>query len=70
FEEEPVLNAAHPLLALPNAVCTPHIGYVERDGYEQAFGSIFDQILAYTKGKPVNVVNPKALEQAAAKSKG
>jgi D-3-phosphoglycerate dehydrogenase / 2-oxoglutarate reductase len=70
FEEEPVLNAAHPLLALPNAVCTPHIGYVERDGYEQAFGSIFDQILAYAGGKPINMVNPKALEQASARGKG
>lgn len=63
YEEEPVLNAAHPLLALPNAVCTPHIGYVERDGYESAFGSIFDQILAYAGGKPANVVNPDVLKR-------
>lgn len=61
FEEEPVLNATHPLLALDNAMCTPHIGYVERAGYERIFSSIFDQILAYAAGKPVNVVNPEAL---------
>lgn len=61
FEEEPVLNAEHPLLRLDNAVCTPHIGYVERGGYERIFGSIFEQILAYADGKPVNVVNPEAL---------
>jgi len=61
FEEEPVLNADHPLLKLDNAVCTPHIGYVERAGYERIFGSIFDQILAYADGKPVNVVNPEVL---------
>lgn len=62
YEEEPVLNAAHPLLALDNALCTPHIGYVERSGYEGMFGSIFDQILAYAAGKPINVVNPEALK--------
>lgn len=60
FEEEPVLNASHPLLQLDNAVCTPHIGYVERAGYERIFGNIFDQILAFAAGKPVNVVNPEA----------
>lgn len=62
YEEEPVLNADHPLLALDNAVCTPHLGYVERDGYESQFNSIFDQILAYAAGKPINVVNPEALK--------
>ena len=64
YEEEPVLNAAHPLLALENAVCTPHLGYVERAGYEGAFTSIFDQILAYAAGKPINVVNPDALARS------
>lgn len=61
FEEEPVLGASHPLLKLDNAVCTPHIGYVERAGYERIFGSIFDQILAYAAGKPVNMINPEVL---------
>ena len=61
FEEEPVLGAKHPLLALDNAVCTPHIGYVERNGYERIFGNIFDQIVAYAGGAPVNMVNPEVL---------
>lgn len=62
FEDEPVLNAEHPLLQLDNAVCTPHIGYVERAGYERIFTNIFDQILAFADGKPVNVVNADALQ--------
>lgn len=62
FETEPVLNAAHPLIALDNAVCTPHIGYVEEAGYESQFTSTFGQIVAYLEGKPVNVVNPEALQ--------
>ncbi len=38
-----------------------HIGYVERGGYERIFSSIFDQILAYAAGKPVNMINPEVL---------
>jgi D-3-phosphoglycerate dehydrogenase len=64
YEDEPVLNAAHPLLALDNAVCTPHLGYVERAGYEGMFTSIFDQILAYASGNPINVRNPDALKRS------
>ena len=31
FEDEPMLDADHPLLEMDNVVCTPHIGYVTRD---------------------------------------
>ncbi len=61
YEEEPVLGARHPLLALDNVVCTPHLGYVERGQLEIMFGKIFEQILAYAAGAPINVVNPEAL---------
>jgi D-3-phosphoglycerate dehydrogenase len=61
FEEEPVRDIAHPLLNMENVVCTPHLGYVSREEYELAFTEIFDQINAYVAGKPVNVVNPEAL---------
>ena len=64
YEEEPVLDIRHPLLDLPNAICTPHLGYVTRDEYEVQFVDIFDQILAYAAGKPINVVNPDALKGA------
>ena len=65
FEEEPVLGGQHPLLALDNCVCVPHLGYVERDGLEQMFSTIFDQILAYAGGKPINVMNPEVLRSSA-----
>jgi D-3-phosphoglycerate dehydrogenase len=64
YEEEPLLDTRHPLLTLDNVVGTPHIGYVERDGYESQFSDIFDQILDYLAGKPSNVVNPEVLESA------
>src|SRR5215471_16863893 len=58
FEEEPLHDPNDPLLALPNVVCTPHIGYVTRDEYELQFTDVFDQILAYASGRPINVINP------------
>jgi D-3-phosphoglycerate dehydrogenase len=64
YEHEPVLNAAHPLLAMDHVVCTPHLGYVTREEWEVQFADIFDQILAYAAGKPINVVNPDVLKRA------
>lgn len=61
FEDEPVVGAAHPLLKMDNAICTPHLGYVERDSYESYYGDAVEQIVAYAGGKPINVVNPEAL---------
>ena len=46
YENEPVLNGDHPLLKLGNALCTPHIAWLERDTYETYFGEAFDNILA------------------------
>ena len=61
FEEEPVVGGNHPLLKLDNVIAVPHLGYVERDGLEHMFTNIFDQVLAYAAGKPINVQNPEAL---------
>jgi D-3-phosphoglycerate dehydrogenase len=63
YEEEPVLGGAHPLLAMDNVICTPHLGYVTREEYETQFADIFDQILAYAAGQPIHVVNPAVLER-------
>ena len=61
YEDEPMRDVSHPLLNMPNVVCTPHLGYVSRDEYEIQFVDIFDQITAYAAGTPINVVNPGAL---------
>jgi D-3-phosphoglycerate dehydrogenase len=63
FEDEPVTDPNHPLLKLTNVIATPHIGYVTRDEYELQFSDIFDQIVAYNAGHPINVVNPAALDR-------
>ncbi len=64
YEEEPVRDPDYALFALDNVVCTPHIGYVSGDEYELQFSDIFDQILAYADGSPINVVNPQVLASA------
>ena len=62
YEDEPLRDPGHPLLAMDNVVCTPHIGYVTRDEYELQFSDIFDQIAAYAAGNPINVVNPNVFD--------
>lgn len=61
FESEPILQG-QPLLRLENAVCTPHIGYVEQDSYEQMFGAAFNNLVNFINGTPTNIVNPEALD--------
>ena len=62
YESEPVLGASHPLLALPNAVCTPHLGYVEASNYEMYYGDAFGNIIAFAAGTPKNIANPEVLK--------
>ncbi len=64
YEDEPLRDTKHPLLNMPNVVCTPHLGYVSRDEYEIQFVDIFDQIIAYAAGTPINVVNPDVMPAA------
>lgn len=61
YEQEPVVGAAHPLLAMDNALCTPHLGYTDRLGYETMYGHAVDQLLAFAADAPINVVNPSAI---------
>lgn len=63
FEDEPVLNANHPLIGMDNVVCTPHLGYVEESTYEAYYNAAVEQILAFIAGKPINVANPDVLKK-------
>ena len=61
YEDEPVTGANHPLLKLPNALCTPHLGYAETASYESMYKLAVEQLLAFGNGKPVDVINPEAI---------
>lgn len=61
FETEPILQG-HALLRLENCICTPHLGYVEQDSYQQYFNAAFDNVVNFLRGTPTNIVNPGALQ--------
>ena len=58
YENEPVQNGDHPLLKLPNAICTPHSAWLEAATYELYFGEAFEQVAAYAAGQAVKLLNP------------
>ena len=61
FEDEPLRDPDFPLFRCEQVVATPHIGYVTREEYETQFVDVFEQIVAFAAGKPINVVNPDVL---------
>ncbi|VXC61466.1 Glyoxylate reductase [Burkholderia sp. 8Y] len=63
YESEPILQG-YGLLRMENVICTPHIGYVERESYELYFGAAFRNILAFDAGDMSSVANPEALQHA------
>jgi len=67
FEHEPMRDPDLPLLQFEQVVATPHLGYVTREEYETQFTDIFDQILAFAAGRPINVVNPQVLAATSAR---
>ncbi|MNF98114.1 Glycerate dehydrogenase [compost metagenome] len=63
LDDEPVLDEAHPLLNHPKILCTPHLGYVEKHGYELYFGEAFANVQAFFRGDPGQLVKPAPAQQ-------
>ncbi len=55
FDQEP-LAPEHPLRTLPNAVVTPHIGYVTAETYRIFYQHAVEDIRAWLDGAPVRVL--------------
>ncbi len=64
YENEPVQHGDHPLLKMPNVICTPHSAWLEPGTYEAYFGEAFEQAAAFAAGKPVKLLNPDVLPRA------
>ena len=58
YEQEPITNGDHPFLAMPNVLCTPHLGWAEWDNFELYFAECFEQIQAYGQGAALRLANP------------
>jgi D-3-phosphoglycerate dehydrogenase / 2-oxoglutarate reductase len=61
YEEEPVTGGNHPFLAMPNVLCTPHLGWAEWENFEVYFRETFEQIVALEQGQPLRLANPGVL---------
>jgi D-3-phosphoglycerate dehydrogenase len=61
YESEPVMDVDHPLLKMPNVICTPHLGYAVTSTFESLCSAAIDSILGFASGHPVNVLNPEVL---------
>lgn len=56
YDREP-LPAEHRLRSCPNAVLTPHLGYVADDVYRIFYRDAVENIAAFQAGEPIRVVN-------------
>lgn len=59
FDIEPLTDPNDPLLAHPNLIATPHIGFVTEEELDLQFSDIYEQINAFASGKPIHMINPE-----------
>lgn len=60
FENEPIVQG-HALLRLENCICTPHIGYIDIEAYEEHFSEAFQTAIDFINKKPSKLLNPQVL---------
>ena len=64
YENEPVQNGDHPLLHMPNAICTPHSAWLEPGTYGAYFGEAFEQAATFAAGGAVKLLNADVVRRA------
>lgn len=57
FGQEPI-PPQHPLLAAPNTVLSPHIGYVTCEVYRAWYEAAVEDIRAFSAGAPIRILQP------------
>ncbi|MFC6673147.1 D-2-hydroxyacid dehydrogenase family protein [Marinobacterium aestuariivivens] len=61
YEQEPLTDPHHWALTNGQVLCTPHLGYVERQSYELYFGTAFQNLVNFFAGHPTGILNPEVL---------
>lgn len=56
FETEPPIADNHPLLTAKNILLTPHIAFASHQAFKKRAVIVFDNIINYLNGNPVNVI--------------
>ena len=56
YDKEPASPTDEPLLNMPNVLCSPHIGFVERNSYQLYFKVAFGNVASFSNGDPQNIV--------------
>lgn len=56
FENEPPIDAGHPLCGAKNTVLTPHVAFASREALEKRAEIVFANISCWLEGKPQNIV--------------
>ena len=51
-----------PILDAPRTVLTPHVAWRTAESYQRFARAVVDNVLAFIKGNPVNVLNANALK--------
>jgi phosphoglycerate dehydrogenase-like enzyme len=54
FDIEP-LPPGHPMLAAPNTVLTPHIGYGTAETFGEFYRQSIENVAAFLDGAPINL---------------
>ncbi|HEY5864401.1 MAG TPA: NAD(P)-dependent oxidoreductase, partial [Candidatus Tectomicrobia bacterium] len=60
FDQEPI-EPDDPLLALPNLILTPHVGFRTPEATRRSITIAIENLLGYFTGEPRNVVNVEGL---------
>lgn len=60
YENEPALPSSEPLLSLPNVLCAPHLGYVEKNSYEIYFQAAFENVVKFAHSAAKASLSDKA----------
>ena len=55
FSQEPLADD-HPLRRLPNALLTPHLGYVTEEAFRVFYEDTIEAVLAYLNGRPIRLL--------------